>query len=626
MRMQRCKTPALGLIAVLLFAASPAFGQKTAGPATAPEPVKLELPKILTLPGVSPVGTAEPSAAPARARNERALFEAAASYLDEGANATAAETLQEFIRLYPRSFLAAEATYRLSLAYLLLGREDEARTLHERLVRDYPDSPWARLVLRTHFGKEQLRTLADEKRLRAKESRADARAAVDLYKLLLKRFDADEKDKLAAAYRQAVCAELDGDLLNSRKLFELIGEKDKDGVWGRLSRFRTGDAKAFEDGMADLVELSGEGEQYHTFFDLADRFAKELSCEERVRCEFLRGLCLARLKRHGEAVAVWRKVLAERPESAWAPECAFWLAEEYYRRKEIARAADEYRNLLRKYPGSARAALARRWAEALPGYDENWAGLERCLTAACKKLTGEEVPFCAELAFTSGDTPPSSRCRVAFQDRSHYLLHVAYRGSEFILLANDEGGRFRAPGDAFVLATPRGAAFPLPRSKLSFDPATGTFSYNFASVDGARGPLFEVSPDYVAAQLSEWQVSFHVRRLDRALSGERRVVYQLEMAPLRSAESGTCDVEVDARGSVRAVRLGCVEDGQLLTLALSDIRIGEPLPDGALAGALPPGVEERQVPELNTVEVVGKLCQAYGRLAANPKALIRETP
>jgi TolA-binding protein len=591
----------LPVVASLLVTTVSAFGQP---PPPKPDPLsdvpKLEPPKILSFGGGSPDLS---DSTYVRVRNERALFDRARSYFDERSYGSAASTLREFLDLYPRSLLAAEATYRLSLADLFLERADEARKLQEQLVRDYPTSPWAQLVVTAHFTLEQLQKLADEKRSRARENPHEAVDAAEVYKLILQRFSKDVESKEEITYRLAVCAELYGATSEARKLFEQLIADQKDKVWGKLSSFRTGDAAQFQAGMVELCSLNASGEEAYAFLDLADRFESGLGEDDRVHCEFLRGKCLDKLHRSDQAVAVWSKTIADHPESARAPECLFWMAEHHYCRKEIGRAAEEYRTLLQKYPGSARAAVARRWAEELPDYDAVWSDLERCVTIAGKKLTAGQTVFSAELGCKLGDDGPSIRGRIAHRDRSHYRFEISVNDGVFLLLANDEGGWFRAPGEPCVVTTPVGAIFPLPQMKLGFNPATGKSTFFFGSVDGEGGPLLEFSPEFFAANLTDLQTMFHIRRFTRKDGETNRVVYALERLCGDAVEPDACEVEADADGTIRAVRWSCMIDGKVFVCSLSDIRIAEPLPADIFAIRIPKGFAKREAESLSIADV-----------------------
>lgn len=613
MRGSRFRVP-LAMAAFLVGAHAP--GQP---PVPKPTPLagipKLETPAVFNLPGTSSDTT---TSTQAPARNERALFEAARSYFDEASYGSAVYNLQEFLALYPRSRLAAEAKYRMAVANLLLERKDESGKLFEQLVRDFPKSPWARLALTAHLTQEQLRKLGDERRLRAKEGFDDAMAAVDVYKVLLERAGKDIW-KPELAFRIAVCLELAGNRDEANKFYKQVGEGGNDDKWATLARLRTGDATAFQEGMADLVALDADGEEALTFLDLADRFEQVLNGDERLQCETLRGRCLSRLDRGEQAVGVWRKAVAADPESPWAPECLYWLAEHYYRHKELARAAEEYRVLLQKYPGSARAAVVRRWADALPAYDDNWAELEKCLTTLGNKLTAGELTFSAELTYTQSGSELRFSGRVAYQDRSHYVLEAAFLDMEFLLLANDEGGWLRMPGESTVRTTPNRAPFPLPLMKLSFDPFTGKQSFNLAAVSGLKGPLLELSPDYVAALLSESQGNVHVRRLVRTVAGESRVVFVLESPSQDSVDPSSLELEVDAAGMLRTIRSSEVYNGAWHILALSDIHINEPLPQGTFATRLPKGIATRDVDSISIMDFLPELSRLYQVVCKTPE-------
>ena len=90
-----------------------------------------------------------PATAEARLAAERkietALLALGRQYRDKLENpARAAEALEELLRRFPQTADAPEALYLLALAYDDLGRVAEARSTRERLMRDYPESKYAR--------------------------------------------------------------------------------------------------------------------------------------------------------------------------------------------------------------------------------------------------------------------------------------------------------------------------------------------------------------------------------------------------------------------------------------------------------------------------------------------------
>ena len=78
---------------------------------------------------------------------------------------------------------------------------------------------------------------------------------------------------------------------------------------------------------------------------------------------------LAQEAKYAEAVAVYRLILQEHPDTAWAPEAKYGIALAYVSadnpQRDYAIAVAEFDEFLILYPADQRAAEAKSWRQAL---------------------------------------------------------------------------------------------------------------------------------------------------------------------------------------------------------------------------------------------------------------------
>jgi TolA-binding protein len=529
---------------------------------------------------------------PAPPRNERALMETARSFFEDGAWSTAGSSLEDFLKCYPSSRLAAEALYRLSLAQLLDGKPDEARKTQDRLVAGHPDSPWARTVLRVHLDEKGLLSLARQRYEKAGADRrpADAEAARTLLDLYRERFPQGELKGPGLVYRLGICYLLAGNSEGFRAAMEaLTAHEEQAGDWAALARFRLGGAEEFAQGMEKLSRLATDGEECKAFLELADHFEPQLDNADRVRCQFFRACCLAWLERPREAGQAWRRLLAEHPGAPEAPEAAFWLARHHLGTGDVARARLAYAALARDYPRSPRARDARRWARWLDDHDEAWGELEQVLDKLLQSAQVPDASFAFDLRAACGRK--QLRARVAYQGREHFLLRLQAGKGGFVLAGNAQGGWYARLRKRVVTRTPGPLYAALPRMAVREDPATGKLSFSsWARTEGDDGPLMSFPPSLAGRLVTALQGQFH---LTRSTHGPV-TVYRLESPRWEPGAIDVLKVEVAGQmpGSVSwSVRTPAGEEE---VLSLSGLIVGQKLPESAFEVDL--GDDFREVP------------------------------
>jgi TolA-binding protein len=543
------------------------------------------------------------------ARNERALFELARCHLEDQAYHSAAAALEEFLRRYPKSRMAAEATYRLALVHLLQGKDDEARKEHEQLVEKYPASPWAKAVLAAHCGEEPLCELANARRRRAAESGRpeDALAAVEVLVLYASRFPDGKMREWERLYKLGVCQRLAGNEEAFRTAMEEVRDQHKDSDWGKLAAYQLAGKRAFEEGLEELFGLSARQEEMWALLDLAARFGPLPDPKRQVHCQALRARCLSQLGRNREAVALWESLLSEHPDAPEVPSWRLFLAEHYYQLKEVARAQKEYEALAEHYPHSAEAAVARRWAGWLDEHDECWAEVEGLLGRwaeladdFCRGFSGTAV---FELPLPGGTIAG----RLAFQDAEHFLLRLEAGGKTFLLANNKEGGWLQSLDQPFVLRTKAPQKPPMPCLRVEGDPPSGAVKGVVFLATSDTTPSLTVPPGVVAHLISSLQETAHLGR--EVLPGPRGgTVYRLEWPAAEAGAVHFVEVEVDPEGRPRALRgTWCAGKGRKASCTLSDLVLGRTPPEEDLAVRIPEGVRVREAEHINTLQCLIEL-------------------
>lgn len=558
------------------------------------------------------------------ARTERALSEQARSYLEDQAYHSAAATLEELLHRYPKSHLAAEATYRLGLVLLLQGKDDEARKLHEQVVEKYPASPWARVVLAVHYDEESLHQLANARRRRAAESGRpeDGRAAVEVLALYAKRFPDGKMKKSECLYKLGVCQRLAGNAEAFRKSMEELREDHADSEWGKLAAYQLADVRAFEEGLEELFALSAEQEEQWALLDLAARFGPLPDPKRQVLCQALQARCLSQLGRNREAVALWESVLKEHPDAPEAPSCRFRLAEHYYRLGEVARARVEHEALADRYPDSPEAVVARRWAQWLDDHDERWSEVEDLLAGWVRLADDFCQGFAGNAVLELPPPCPFIACRLAFRDAAHFLFRLEAGGGTFLLARNEEGGWLQSLDAPYVLRTKEPVDVPMPCVRCRNDPSSRTFQGEVFFTTRSATPSVTIPLDTVPQIISSLQQCAHLTRA--FLPGPRLgLVYRLEWPAEVAGEVHSLEVEVDDDGRPRAFRgTWCAGNGRKTSFTLSDLVLGQAPPEDALEVAIPHGVAVRETNHINVLKCgieLMKLVEKWFEKATGPE-------
>jgi hypothetical protein len=372
--------------------------------------------------------------------------------------------------------------------------------------------------------------------------------------------------------------------------------------------------------MEELVGLTGsDGENCGLFLALADANCPTLSEADRLKCLYLKARCHAGREGEGaKAAALWRAICKDHPDSRWAAESAFWLAERELEQGHFGRARQAYRAMAAKHPNSPRAPVARRWARWLGEVDETSRELGEVLGEAVRRLNHLQGGIAFAFRKRTAGDPKGLEGRFAWQDGRQLYLAFRYGDCGMILANNKDGGWYQALGEGVITRGRKGMELPVPCVEASGPPQNELKVWWGVSTDPEKcsKPSFQISPAAVAHLVSELKGRAHLHRQVRTgPDGRTTILYRLECAEWNDLRPWAVVVEADAGKRLRSVSLHYRDDGgHKSELTVSGIALGERLPEATFAVNVPPGVQIRETEELSTVQIVGNLFRLFGDL------------
>jgi TolA-binding protein len=573
------------------------------------------------------VGGFAVGAAPGAARSEAPedreahLLESANGLFDHGPYGAAANTLETFLREFPKSAHAPEAAYKLASTYLLQNKKDQAQKAYQSLVADHPDSPWAKLAVTAHYDADALLKLANDSLAKAREPgrQEEAATALEFFKLYLDRFAAEKKNKDEIVYKMALCLHAVGDEDNARAALEQVRTHDKEGDWGKLAALRLEKSdKPFKDLMDDLMDMGAGDEPSFLFLERAENQFLSLDAGDRARCLFYKALCLEKVGKSPEALALCRTIPRDYPSSPFAAESALLLADKDFTDQKWDQAQAAYREVAKQYPHSPWGEMARRWADWMDEQDASWKEVEQVIG----KLVPAVRDMNAGLSFTLRRIPQTDQKAVeihlAYQE-PHTNLKLAYGSAGFLLACNREGTWFRLLDQNFILHSKEPMELPAVTGGITVDPDTGDLKFNagILSDRDQAGQPFSLPDSLPSAAVAHGKGYLHLHREVRKDGQEKqRVVFHFEYMVRRNDHPDTLDVVVRPDQTVREINWCSYDhDGKEMKWSLTDLALGKPLANRALAVSVPAGVQVREVKTINLMDILPQVCSSVGTLA-----------
>ena len=561
-----------------------------------------------------------PSTKPASPQ-EAEQFEAASSILSIGLYQSASERFQHFLEEFPKSRSAPEAAYKLAVADLLGGKEQDAKQAFHSLIRYYPESPWADLASRDHCDLDELVKIADDKRSEARVPGhlQEAHAALHLYQGYATRAQETTKwsdgKRKATLFKVAECLRRSGDSDASESTLRQLIKQDANGDWAKLASIILGEGPPLESRVDEIMNLGTDGEEYPAFLEMAAARLPAVSKSDAPKLLCGMAGCLAALDRRKEAIDTCRRVVREYPSSPCAAECAFWIAEELFREGNISTARRAYLDVADKYPKSFRAAQARNWAAEVEGSDTAWADVERLLMRLVAQANQPTGGLAFRVVATSKKHGELARCRLAVQDRNHFLLSLSLGTGGFVIANNKDGGWFRALGRDEIKRSDERINPPQLKVHVYIDPVTNEPKFEFnAGPDSGAPSSIQVDPLLASCGVRALKSVWHVRKTLRKDGGKGNLTIHLECPNWGGEKADTVDLECDGSAALRAIRIRRGKDEEL-GLQVSDITIGRVLPEAAFCLEVPSKLRVQRVSALSSVELLGDMMKVFGEIS-----------
>lgn len=570
------------------------------------------------LPPPVPSSDLKDEAAPPLPPQAAAAWEEAGQWFERNGPAQAADALAQFLKLAPQSHLAAEALYKLGACHLMAEKKEDAQKAFDRLVRDYPASPWAQLVLKSHFDEKAYAKLMGEVYAAAcdKSSPAKARIAVELCQDYIKRFPLSDAKRAELHYRAGLCLLLLGERGQYEQGMQILTQIDKykEEPWSKLAAIRQGGRAAFADRMDELIDLSGsDDDNVRLFLELSDVHYRDLTGDAKIKCRCYQARCLHE-KGDDRYLAILRELIKEHPASAWAADAQFHIAERAYADGRMKKAQELFLKLAVQYPTSPRSARANDWASWIEQQAQCQRELEKVLGATIQRLNQKGLSLAAALTLKSDAVKSAINARLGVQ-KDRLLIDVGSENFKIFFVKNAAGIWFLAP-DQKALYKLKEFPIAMPVLNLAVDPVTRSFSFGLGFSDqGDSGSTVNVSPEAVKFLAAHMLVNAHGTVLDKSLpgGGSRRVIH-LEDTTWDPTALYTLEIEAE-KDVLCEVRLE-IRQGKSppVRIRLSDLRLADQLPEEFFALPPFPGIPQREMEKIDYFEALSQYMKLFSGL------------
>lgn len=515
---------------------------------------------------------------------------------------------EDFARRYPQSARAPQAIYQAACGYLMLQKPAEGNDAFRRLATNHFDSPWAQWAMQLNLDANTLLQLADEFRNQGRPQRLQAptaRAAA-VYGLFGQRFANDNRAKGEVVYKWADCAQRLGNEQAATAAFQQLTKADQ-ADWSKLAAFRLAGRQKFQDEMNDLLDLAANGEEKTLFLDLADRYQKELTKEAQSQCAYLRGHCVE----GAERIAIFQKICNDQPGSPWAAEAAFFLAEHAFEQGKRTEAQAVYRALAARHSDSPRAQRLAAWGTWIDHHEADDNEIQRLFVDCLKRFDARKGGVAVTLKLEADTLPFPIDARLAYFDRQ-VLIRAALGDLGFacgLQRPNLVWYRFlnqpaiqRVEKSALPVLTFKVKEFP--KDSINFQAGV------VMSEDPAAVSDIEIEPAVgaiVARQLT------HGKHLHRRTRPDGGIDFILEWPHRNPTVVRTLTWQFSDQGKLQEISFrGIDSQGKKTTAVLNELAFGDPIAREEFAMPIQPGVEVRNLQQINQLEILAQVMNLFG--------------
>lgn len=537
----------------------------------------------------------------------------AAGYFDYADAAEAKAKLSSFLTTFPKSVKAPEMIYRL--AVLDLAANESAKATFQRLIREAPTSPWAKLAMQTHLDQDGLMSVANAIRKFALDAnnRDDGVAAILAYKAVMSRFGKGKTNLLReCVYKVIDCYTVIEQPDEATEALQLLvkADDDKNG-WVALARIRASAPGQEAESLTKLSKLTDAREEAaRVFVTIYEQCATGLKGEDAVRHRYHYAQCLLQLEKNVAATATLRDVATNHPKTTWAADATLDLAEQAFGKKRWQEAQDLYRRLARDYPEHKHARAAAIWAQAVDQSDATSAAIGEALFKTFQ--TWNESSMQMSVRATCRDAEKQLfMLDLAYRDPEHYRAEVVLRDAGMILASNAKN-TFLWDRHGPVKIAAKALKLPMPMFNLKIDPKTESLAFWFAFDSEATQPKFDIETPRELAKLAGRSLCerYHTwtEPADPIKKTPQRFV--VEFTHDRDPYLTRIEIILDAVGRIASARVTNSDPEQKnAEIVFDQILFGSEIPLARFAPIQPANVGVVHVAEINPLVLMGQAFQ-----------------
>ena len=340
---------------------------------------------------------------------EQAQLFLAQSLLDDKLYEEAEQAFQEYLEAYTEK----EDTATMGKAWSLyaLERYPEAAAAFDKVVNTGKDLDLKKQALfklaDTYFSNGQY-GLADEKyRLFMRTYPADPLLSQSLFQGAMCLLFEDRIADAEKRFREVIAVYSETEFAERSYLQFAYILQDK-GQWEAAEQAYTDYLKNYPVPRFEVEAVLNRGfaryyllkfeDAHEDFKRIVSDYAKNPLAE---RAYFMRGWCLHMLQRETEALKVCNEFLKAYPETSWADDVLFWMAEFYWNKRVYDKAEERFKNITVKYPSAPLAPNAFFWAGRSAFEQKQFERAIEYFSSVVKNSPGHElVP---EALFYQGD-------------------------------------------------------------------------------------------------------------------------------------------------------------------------------------------------------------------------------
>jgi TolA-binding protein len=528
---------------------------------------------------------------------------------DAGVAPDAESALKSFLKTHPNSNKAAEVLFRLAALETTSGRN--AKKLHEDLIRDHPDSPWSQLVMKALLSENDLLENGRSFRKKALSSKSVPLAQAAKSALLACNQRAGQGHNPSRVretlYLLIDVCQLLGDSASAGQAVGLLANspvESKDCQWTKLARLRRAAPDRFVENLDELARMSGtQGEAPRAFNELYLAWHEQLKGDDAVRFRVQYAQDLCDLDQVDQGKEIYREIVKAHPQSRWAGEALFWLADETFSAKHFAEAKALYREFASRHPDHPRAESASRWLQGFDGRDKTLRELENALVATFKTWQASHFSLAFRGVYRSAGKDKFA-AEFAARDAKHDRADVSF-GDAGMVFVTSAKGTWLWDRLGPVRETATAPNFGAPRLKLGYNRATDQIGFEF--MFGLEQASIEVDdPPLLAREvLKRLTDGAHVFAEDipAGAAAKRRVV--VEWSTPASPRPERLSIDMAASCAIVGANYETFDrDDVKAEIVLAPLTFGGAIPDDQFAPLRPAGVKVVRVESINVLTYI----------------------